>query len=137
MAEAAAVLGSTEISGSQFGHGIVVPTNAKSKLMYYLNCINTLLKKKGERTKPEIWKLCDYGKHHRLTEDDTDNLILMCYILSPDVLLNKCVFIDAELCKDYDNNFYELNAVRNRFVVTRNLMIAGEQRTVHRIMACK
>lgn len=137
MAEAAAVIGSTELSGSEFGHGIVVPTTAKSKLMYYLSCINTLLKEKGERTKPEIQKLCDYGKHHLLTEEETDLLLLMCYLLSPDVLLNKCVFLDDQLCKDYDNNFYELNAVRNRLVVTRNLMVAGEQRTVHRIMACR
>ena len=137
MAEATAVIGSTEISGSEFGHSIVVPTNAKSKLMYYLSCINTLMKKKGERTEPAMRKLCDYGKHHLLTEEETDKLVLICFMLSPDVLLNKCVFIDNELCKDYDNNFFELSAVRNRFVVTRNLMIGGEQKTVHRIMACR
>ena len=131
------VVGSTEVKAEEFGHAITVPVNPQSHLMYYLSCVNTLLKSKGEQTDREMKKMCDYKNYSRLTEKEVDQLILLSFLLSPDVLMNKCVFISDELCQDYDNNFYEINKVSHRFVDSRELLIGGERREVRRIMACR
>ena len=40
----AAFLGNTEIGFRKTGTSCTVPNNPKAKLMYYLSCVNTLLK---------------------------------------------------------------------------------------------
>ena len=137
MSDSVIALGTKQTGAEEFGHSIIVPVNPQSHLMYYLSCVNTVLKPKGEQTDVEMRKLCDYKNYTRLTQSEIDRLILMCFLLSPDVLLNKCVFVCDDLCKDYDNNFYEINEVSRRFVISRELLIGGERREVRRIMTCR
>ena len=84
----------------------------------------------------DLRRLTDYQNYSRLSESDTDNLILLCVLISPDELLNKCIFQDADLCQGCSNEFYELSAVSNRFVLTNSIMIGGQRKQIHKIMAC-
>lgn len=129
----AAFLGNTEIGIKKTGTSTTVPNNPKAKLMYYLSCVNTLLKADDSN---DLRRLTDYKNHSRLSESDTDQLILLCVLISPDELLNKCIFQDADMCQGCSNQFYELSAVSNRFVLTNSIMIGGQRKQIHKIMAC-
>ena len=62
-----------------------VPGNDKGRLMYYLECVFTVLRmNKNEKVK----RLIDYTDCN-LTGRETDRLVSLCYLLSPDVLLDK------------------------------------------------
>lgn len=130
----AAFLGNTEIGFKKTGTVVTVANDPKAKLMYYLSCITTVLETEKSS---DLQRLSDYRNFRNLSESDTDNLILLCVLVSPDELMNKCIFQDADLCGDYQNEFYELSAVSNRFVVTNSIMIGGQQKRIHKIMACK
>jgi flagellar motility protein MotE (MotC chaperone) len=57
--------------------------------------------------------------------------------LKPEVLLNKCIFQDDNLCGDSSNEFFELEEVRNNLLVAGSIMIGGQQKRVSKIMAFK
>ena len=40
--------------------------------------------------------------NYSLSAEETDTLIALCYLLSPDVLLDKCLFHSEELCGKYN-----------------------------------
>ena len=109
-----------------------VPNHYKAKLMYYFHCIGTVLELENNG---QLRRLRDYKNYWSLDEEDTNALLALCLILSPDKLMNKCIFMDEEMCGDMNNRFLELSAVSNTLVVSRSILINGESRTVTKIMA--
>ena len=127
-----ALLSRTEVGFKEFGREISVPENPTAKLMYYFDSICYVLDiDKSER---DIRKLRDYRNYRQLSEDETDKLLIMCLLFSPDILINKCIFQDNEMCGGDMNKFYELSAVSNRFLVTEELLIGGQTRRVKKIL---
>ena len=72
----------------------VVPNSYPAKLMYYLDCVCTVLNLADD---PVMNRLRQY---HRcdLTTQQIDTLLSLCYTFGPDLLNKKCFFNNTELC---------------------------------------
>jgi len=131
----AAVLGRTEIGLKRTGRQVVIPDSYKGKLMFYLDCICNVLNLENDLE--NLPRLRDYSNCHLLTEYELDQLLFLCALIPPNDLLDKAIFANDELCGDLQNQFYELSAVQNQFVVTDTVFIGGTRRRVQKIMTFK
>lgn len=131
----AAAFGRLQLQVEKTGRTVTIPNNPKAKLMYYLNCICTLLDLGSDAS--NLRRLRDYQNYSRLTEDETNELILLCALISPSLLLNKCIFQDDDMCGDSNNEFYKIHAVRHRMVVASSIVIGGQTKSVNEIMCFK
>ena len=129
-------MASTKLTVKKTGVSVSVPDNPKAKLMYYLNCICNALDLDTSDSQ-SLQQLRDFKNYWALDEDEVTQLLFLCNMLSPDVLLNKVIFNDDEMCGDSANEFYEIGAVRNRMVVSNSIMIGGQTRRVNKIMTFK
>lgn len=127
----AAVLGRTEVGVRETGTTVTVPNNPKARLMYYLSCISSVLDLKDTAN---IQRLGDYKTYYNLTESDTDSLVTLCILLSPDELIGKVIFQDDRMCGSSSNKFFEISAVSNRLLVTDSILVGGQSRAVSKIM---
>lgn len=130
---AAIVAGNTEIGLRRVGSTVIIPQDPRAKLMFYLNCIRQVLSLDDNN----LDRLCDYRNYHLLTDAEIDALILLCLLLNPEKLKDKCIFEDEELCGDLLTQFYELTAVQNRFLVTDTVLLGSQQSHVKKIMTYK
>ncbi len=106
-----------------------VPENPKAKLMYYLNCVAFVI----DLNDPNLSRLRNYQNYSSLTEAETDALLALVLLFSPDELVGK-VFFHSEDCGGFTGQFFELNAVSNMLAVTDNIIIGGERKRVANIM---
>ncbi len=114
------------------GTRVTVPDNPKAKLMYYLESVASVL----DINSPNLNRLKNYQNYYSLTEAETDALLALVLLLSPDELLNK-VFFHSEDCGGKRNQFLELSAVSNMLAVTNNIVIGGERKRVAKVMFFK
>ncbi|KAK3087776.1 hypothetical protein FSP39_010472 [Pinctada imbricata] len=107
----------------------------RAKLMFYLDCICTVL----ELDDPDINRLKDYDNYWRLSDEEEIQLLIYCAMLSPDKLIEKCIFFDkdGDICGSGLNAFFEISAVQNRVLVTENILVGNHQRHVKQIMYFK
>ena len=106
-----------------------IPQNPKAKLMYYLNCVATVI----QLDDPALSRLKNYQSYYSLSEEETDALLALVILLSPDELIGK-VFFPSEDCGRYTNKFLELSAVSHMLAVANNIVIGGERKRVGKIM---
>ena len=125
---------STEIGLRKTGVKVNVANDPKAKLMYYLDCICTVLKLDDQ---PEINRLRQYANYNSLSQSDTNLLVNICLLLKPDILLNKCIFQEDSLCGEFSNEFFNLETVSKNLLVADSVMIGGHQKKVTKIMAFK
>lgn len=111
-----------------------VPNCPRGRLMYYLDCVNSLLDLSDQT---DISKLRNYEMSHLLTEADTDNLIRLCFLYSPDKLDKHIIFHDDELCGDSLNKFYNLIALKFKYRVSETMQLGGCSRKVFKVMTYK
>lgn len=130
----AAIVGRTELGIREFGNTVTVPADPKARLMYYLNCICTVLDLSDQQN---LSRLRDFNKYYLLSEAETDALIALTFLLSPDELSNKVIFEDDDMCGNTKNTFFEVSAVRSNLLVSDSIIIGGQQRHVNKIMAYK
>ncbi len=78
-----------------------VPNDDRARLMYYLDCICELVP--GLRSNSEMNDLTRYQSYRNVRDDAMDRLIISAYLLSPDELDGKVLFLIDELCGDGDN----------------------------------
>ena len=71
---------------------------------------------------------------YKLTFDQTDKLVALCYLLSPDVLLDKVFFHSEEMCDDMDNRFLEVEVAQSHLAVAGSIIIGGKSTKVQSIM---
>lgn len=131
---AAAVLGKTEVGVNEFGRDVEVPENPIAKLMYYFDSICYAMDMNRAASPDKIKKLRNYSQYRQLSEEDRDLLLLLCVRFSPDELINKCLFLDEEMCGNDMNKFYKLGAVHHRFVITEEIVIGGQVTRVMKIL---
>ena len=112
----------------QTGRTTTVPDNPKARLMYYFDCMCTVLDLQDD----DISQLRDFRNYYLLSEDDTNKLLILCTLLEPRTLNDKCIFLNNDL--ESNNEFFELNAVTTRIAMTQSILIGGVQRKVQRIM---
>ena len=106
-----------------------IPQNPKAKLMYYLNCVATVI----QLDDPALSRLKNYQSYYSLSEEETDALLAFVILLSPDELIGK-VFFPSEDCGGRTNQFLELSAVSHMLAVANNIVIGGERKRVGKIM---
>ena len=108
---------------------VSIPQNPKAKLMYYLNCVATVI----QLDDPALSRLKNYQSYYSLSEEETDALLTLVILLSPDELIGK-VFFPSEDCGGRNNQFLELSAVSHMLAVANNIVIGGERKRVGKIM---
>ncbi|XP_068688059.1 uncharacterized protein [Montipora foliosa] len=111
------------------GTTVTVPENSKAKLMYYLDCVASVL----QLDNPNLNRLKDYQRYYSLSEVEIDALLTLVLLLSPDELIGK-VFFHSEDCGGSSNKFFELSAVTHMLAVADNVLIGGERKRVAKIM---
>ena len=111
---------------------VTVPANAKAKLMYYLNCVKTVI----HLNDYPLQRLTDYQNFHLLTDPEIDALLALVVLFSPDELLGKVFFRDKDR-RGGSNQFFDLSAVSHMLAVTDNVLIAGERKRVAKVMFFK
>ena len=124
-----ATLVSERVGIKKTGVTTSVPPNSKAKLMYYLDCVATLI----ELNNPNLRRLRDYQTYYLLNDAETDALLAIVLLFSPDKLVGKVMF-HSEDCGGSRNEFYELSAVSHMLAVTDNIVIGGERKRVAKIM---
>lgn len=123
-----------ELGVRDVGSTVRVADDRKAKLMFYLKCICDVISLEIDE---DMKRLTDFENFYVLTESETDQLTMTCLLLSPDVLMDKCIFHNERMCGTSQNEFFELASVQRQLVVSENLLIGGEQTRVKRVMCYK
>lgn len=118
------------------GTSVTVPGNPRAKLMYYLNCVCSALQLDSSDTR-NIARLRNYQNYLSLTEEEKSELLVLCAILSQDVLLNKVFFQNDQMCGNSNNEFYDIGTVANQLVVSSSIVIGGQTKNIRKIMTLK
>ncbi|XP_045207343.2 uncharacterized protein LOC123559516 [Mercenaria mercenaria] len=130
----AAVLGRTEVGVKEFGRTVTISNDPKARLMYYLDCMCVVLDLSDTAN---LTRLRNYGQYYLLSEAETDALVSLCFLLSPDELSGKVIFQDDSMCGDSNNSFFEISAVQHNLLLSDSIIIGGQRRHVSKIMAFK
>ena len=96
-----ATLVSERVGIKKTGVTTSVPPNSKAKLMYYLDCVATLI----ELNNPNLRRLRGYQTYYLLNDAETDALLAFVLLFSPDKLIGKVMF-HSEDCGGSRNEFY-------------------------------
>ncbi|KAK3584339.1 hypothetical protein CHS0354_017509 [Potamilus streckersoni] len=127
-----ALVSRTELGVRDTGISITVPDEPRAKLMYYIDCIFSVVDITG--LDPNIQRFRQFQNYFTIIGHDIDRLIALCLILSPDELQDKVIFHNEEICGDSGNKFLELSNLQMRFLVTESMVIGGQNRQVRKIM---
>jgi hypothetical protein len=123
-----------EISVEVTGTVTTVPNNDVARLMYYLNCVCTVIDCNRD---PDIQRFTNYRNWSYLNVSEQAELLVACYTFSPDVFDDRVFFHSDELCGDSSNEFYRINQVRHQLLAAESIVIAGQVREVNQIMTYK
>ncbi|XP_060071187.1 uncharacterized protein LOC132551096 [Ylistrum balloti] len=130
-----AVMQREKVELRDVGETVSIPDHPVGKAMYYLKCIcNVLDLTKGNS---KLQKFTDFGNYRLLTDDDIDELTVLLLSLDHKNLIGKCLIPNEEACGDSSNKFIELESVRENMVIVDDILIAGQQRQVNRLMFFK
>ena len=110
----------------------VVPQNDIAKLMYYLNCVATVLQYDIN------YRFRDYRNYFNLTQKEKDAVVVIALLFNPEILIDCKVFIldPTLLVGEFDNEFYKITDENIGIHVNEEVMIGGRQVRVLKIMAC-
>lgn len=110
-----------------------VPKDSAAKLMFHLDNMCRLLDMENTQN---IDKLRDFKRFQDLSTKDMNKLIFFSAIISPDRLINKCLFLEPAMCGDKDYKIYELGGVKEKLAWADNVRIGNHQRQVKKVMCC-
>jgi hypothetical protein len=127
-----ALIQKDEIGVKEYGNEVTVAENDVAKLMYYLNCVCRSVNCSDDR---DLSRFIDYHNWATLSRDDQKKLLALCYTFSPDVFEDKVFFQSETLCRGAPNRLYEISQVRHQILCVSNIVVAGRNRQVNKIMA--
>ena len=116
-----------------FGQTVEVPDTPIAKIMYYLDCVCTVIDYKDG----DIRRYRDYANWDEMSDEEDRLIFILAIALSPDELEDKAFFNSPQLCYESGNQFYEIGEVTNQLLVVHSVFIGGQQRKVKKIMAYK
>ncbi|CAF2646784.1 unnamed protein product [Rotaria sp. Silwood2] len=118
---------------SRSSQQVKVPDNGIAKLMYYLDCMCTLI----EYDESNLNRLRDYKNYDDLTDIEIRLLYVSCVTLDPDDFIDKIMFEDrsGNLCGSSLNRMYDLGEIQRSLMVVNSIAVAGRTRRVKKIMA--
>ncbi|CAF3451384.1 unnamed protein product [Rotaria socialis] len=111
---------------------VQVPDNSIAKLMYYLDCLCTLV----EYDESALNRLRDFRNYDDLSEAEIRLLYVTCVTLDPDDFIGKILFEDqdGDLCGASLNRMFDIGNVRRSLVVADSIVLAGRTRQVTKVM---
>ena len=108
-----------------------VPDNDYAKLMYYLNCVSSIVDFDIPR------KYINYDEYYNLSYSEKKELLALCILLEPSLFTNSHLFIldeNGEILKTSNNEFYELKATQFGLHINSEILIAGKMVRALKIM---
>ena len=125
-----ATLAMKNIKVRAFGTTTTVPNNSIALLMYYLNCVATVIDVDDRR-------LTDYQNFDELSGEELVTVYALAKVFHPSIFINAGIFIvDPKLLFDTSNQFYEITDETIGVHVNTEIMIGGKVRKVRKLMAC-
>jgi len=109
------------------GTAVNIPTNNFAKMMYYLNSMSSCLDHMIPR------EFTNYGSFSSLTEADKLEILALTILLSPDILLNKVIFMVPSgdpVLNGHNNEFYKITNASTVLAAATNLIdtiVIGEK----------
>ena len=126
-----ATLAMKNVKVRAFGTTTTVPNNSIAKLMYYLDCVASVIDVDDRR-------LTDYQNYDELSGEELVAVYALAKIFHPSIFINAGIFIvDQKLLFDRSTNqFYEITDETIGFHVNTEIVIGGKVRKVLKLMAC-
>lgn len=114
------------------GDNVNIPNNYTAKLMYYLNCVFSVLEVPNE----DLHIFTSYNSYMSVSNVQQQVIILLCTEFSPDKLINFGIFnlIDDDFSSTSKNNFYEISNTTTSIAAFQNLIIGDYNCKALRIM---
>jgi hypothetical protein len=131
----ALVFNRDSIGVTAIGAVVTVPDHPKARLMYYLNCMCTVLSL--DEAEHNITRLTDYRSYYLLSDEETAAMIVLSTLLDPVTLNGVCIFNDEEACGNSNNEFYEINSRRTTIAAVESVMVGNVRVSVKKIMCYK
>lgn len=110
-----------------------VPDSDIARCMYYLNCVCSAIEYRDN----DIRRYCNYQNWANLSDAEDRLVFVLCLALSPDEFIGKVFFESDALCGGMGNRFYDIGEVRNHLIAVQSVFIAGQTRSVKKIMTFK
>ena len=114
-----------------FGNITNVPNNNIAKLMYYLDCVSTVIEYNDNT-------ITNYQNYDELTIEELLAVYTLATLLNPQLFIDAKIFIvNPNLLPDsLDNQFYKIIDERIGVHVNQEIMIGGKSVKVLKVMAC-
>ncbi|CAF1082916.1 unnamed protein product [Rotaria sordida] len=126
-----AMFQNTNYDVKKFGQTVSVPDADIAKIMYYLDCVCTVI----DYDDNNIRRYRNYSNWMNMSDEEDKLIFILAATLSPDELEDKVFFENGKLCSNTSNQFYEIGQVKNQLLVVQSIVIGGRTRQVQRIMA--
>ena len=120
-----------------------VPQNATAKLLYYLNCINYIIKlvelNYDEVDYTFVSMVTDYKNCQpwTMTNQEKQKILRVARAFSPNILEDKIFFRVTVLGGDSSNTFFEIDSSEITVAATDEVVIGGLSKKIHKIMLYK
>ena len=114
------------------GRTVTVPDNNLARLMYYLNCVFSVIQYDQNN------KISDYQRYYNLNEEEKALVYTLAILFNPKIFISAGVFIvNPELLSDNNaNEFFKITDERIGVHVNQEIMIGGRAIKVLKIMVC-
>ena len=115
------------------GHKIKLPDDDFARLMYYLDCVFTVLKYNG------FSRYTNFRNYKEISTsfEDSCKVLELARIFNPTIMINAGVFVIRENIGESDNRFFEITDERMNFHAIREIVIGGMNIRVLKIMFMK
>ena len=126
-----ATLAMKNVKVRAFGTTTTVPNNSIAKLMYYLDCVASVIDVDDRR-------LTDYQNYDELTWEQLKEVHNIATKYSPDIFQSHKIFlVNRDLLNNSSNNeFYEITDETIGIHVDKEIIIGGRVTKVNKIMVC-
>ena len=114
------------------GRTVTIPDNPLAKLMYYLDCVLTVIQY------DENTRLTDYENYYSLSKEEEQTVLGLVALFNPKVMVDLHLFILEPNLVPYGstNEFYQITDDRIGVHVNSEVVIGGRVIKVLKIMAC-
>ena len=109
---------------------VFVPEDDIAKLMYYLDCVSTVLKYDG------FYPYNDYKNYKYLTSEERKLVIELAILFNPKIMVDVGVFVETDNL-DMNNRFFELTDETMNIHANEVIVIGGITTRVLKIMLFK
>ena len=115
-----------------YGDNIRIPNDNVAKLMYYLDCVFTVIEYDKKN------KLTDYKYFNQLTNEEKQTIYELASLLEPKLFIDKGIFIvNHDLSSEHlQNKFINITDETIGINVNREIVIGGKIVKVLNIMVC-